>query len=76
MVPANIYESLSLTSGKSVRLALSHSGMIPWTAEFVASLVNEREQDAVLSSSSTSTTLDANDILTISRKNARAVYGV
>lgn len=79
MVPANIYESLSLTSGKSVRLALSHSGMIPWTAEFVASLVNvELGHDAVLSSSSSSTSmaLDANDILTISRKNARAVYGV
>jgi len=66
MVPANIYESLSLTGSKSVRLPLSHSGMIPWTAAFVADIVNGE----------VGTALDANDILEISRANARLVYGV
>lgn len=66
MVPANIYESISLTSSKSVRLPLSHSGMIPWTAAFVADIVNAE----------LGTTLDANDVLEVSRANARSVYGV
>jgi len=64
MVPANIYESL--TSNKSGRLPLSHSGMIPWTAAFVANIVNEE----------VGTTLDANDVLEVSRANARQIYGV
>lgn len=64
MVPANIYESL--TSSKSIRLPLSHSGMIPWTAEFVADIVNTE----------LGTKLDANDILEVSRANARQLYGV
>jgi TatD DNase family protein len=66
MVPANIYDSISPTSSKSMRLPLSHSGMIPWTAAFVADIVNAE----------VGTTLDANDILEVSRANARLVYGV
>lgn len=66
MVPANIYQALSLTSSKSTRLAFSHSGMIPWTAEFVAGVINE----------SAEVSIDANDILEVSRANTRLVYGV
>jgi TatD DNase family protein len=66
MVPANIYESLSPPTGKSSRLALSHSGMIPWTAAFVAEVVNEAVDASI----------DANDVLDISRANAHVVYGV
>ncbi|PVG02415.1 Metallo-dependent hydrolase [Serendipita vermifera] len=66
MVPANLYDSLALPGGKSNRLALSHSGMIPWTAGFVADVVNESEENRV----------DANDILEISRSNARLIYGI
>ena len=66
MVPANVYDSISLTSSKSMRLPLSHSGMIPWTAAFVADIVNVE----------VGTMLDANDILEVSRVNARLVYGV
>jgi TatD DNase family protein len=66
MVPANLYESLALPNGKSNRLAISHSGMIPWTAGFVADIVNEVEGNSV----------DANDILEISQTNARLVYGI
>jgi hypothetical protein len=66
MVPANIYESLSLPTGKSIRLALSHSGMIPWTAAFVAGIVNE----------TVDVSIDANDVLDISRTNSHVVYGV
>jgi TatD DNase family protein len=66
MVPANIYQALSATSSKSTRLAFSHSGMIPWTAEFVADVVNESADVAI----------DANDVLAVSRANTRLVYGV
>ena len=66
MVPANIYESLSVATGKSSRLAHSHSGMIPWTAAFVAQVVNETVDASI----------DANDVLDISRMNTRVVYGV
>jgi TatD DNase family protein len=64
MVPANIGQSLA--GSKSTRLAFSHSGMIPWTAEFVADLVNK----------SAGVAIDANDVLAVSRANTRLVYGV
>ena len=64
MVPGNIYKSLGLKSG--TRLPLCHTGMIPWTAEFVAGVIQEdgnNEYDAVR-------------IMREARENARFVYGV
>ncbi|KIY49653.1 hypothetical protein FISHEDRAFT_72293 [Fistulina hepatica ATCC 64428] len=59
MVPSTIYNSLFTLKG---RLPLSHSAMIPWTAEFVANLLGgEWTTDAVLS---------------IARANARSTYNV
>ena len=48
------------------RLPLSHSAMIPWTAEFTA-------QEASKAGGKVWTT---EEILLASRENARAVYGV
>ena len=61
MVPANLKpQTLSLKSGQ--KLPLSHSGMIPWTAEFVANIAGGE--------------WDANRVLEVSRANAKAMYGV
>jgi TatD DNase family protein len=61
MVPANITpQTLGLKSGQ--KLPFSHSGMIPWTAEFVANVAGEG--------------WDAERVLAVARENARAVYGI
>lgn len=61
MTPSNLTpQSLGLKSGQ--KLPFSHSGMIPWTAEFVAQVAGEG--------------WDTDRVLTVARENARAVYGV
>ncbi len=59
MIPANIYTALD---GMKGRLPLSHSAMIPWTADFVAGLLGEG--------------WDSEKVLQVGRENARRVYGV
>ena len=65
MIPLNPYSSLTLTSPdlKCKKLPLCHTAMIPWTAEFVASLTGKEEWDTV-------------KVLKVARGNARIVYGV
>jgi TatD DNase family protein len=65
MVPANIYASLS--SAKS-GLPLSHSAMIPWTAQFVADCANASVQG--------DDRWDADRVMREARDNARDMYGV
>jgi TatD DNase family protein len=61
MVPANLTaQTLSLKSG--TKLPFSHSGMIPWTAEFVSKMMGEG--------------WDTDRVLKVARENARNVYGV
>jgi len=61
MTPSNLtQEALGLKSGQ--KLPISHSGMVPWTAEFVANLSGEG--------------WDVDKVLAISRENARTIYGV
>ncbi|THH08822.1 hypothetical protein EW146_g8869 [Bondarzewia mesenterica] len=60
MVPSNLYASLPTFKGS--RLPLCHTGMIPWTAEFVADLAGEG--------------WDAERVLVMGRENARRMYGV
>jgi TatD DNase family protein len=47
MIPSNFYSSLTLASPdlKGKKLPLCHTAMIPWTAEFVASLIGKEEWD-------------------------------
>ncbi|EPS95401.1 hypothetical protein FOMPIDRAFT_1038523 [Fomitopsis schrenkii] len=69
MVPSNVYE----TALKGVkRLPLSHSGMIPWTAEFVANIANEARQAL----GAEGEVWDADKVMRIARENARTVYGI
>ena len=61
MVPANILtQTLGLKSGQ--KLPFSHSGMIPWTAEFVANVAGEG--------------WDTERVLAVARENTKAVYGI
>jgi TatD DNase family protein len=64
MVPSNLYESL----GKEVkgRLPLCHTGMIPWTAEWVARVLTEAGGSG----------WDTKRVLQVARENSRTVYGL
>lgn len=66
MTPSNIYSALKDCKG---RLPLSHSAMIPWTAEFTADVANER-------GAAGEAHWDAERILRVGRENARRMYGV
>ncbi|KAI0655993.1 hypothetical protein C8Q70DRAFT_1057184 [Cubamyces menziesii] len=65
MTPSNIYNSLKDVKG---RLPLSHSAMIPWTAEFVADVANEAAAQGAR--------WDVDQIMRTGRENARKMYGV
>lgn len=64
MTPSNVYGSLKDMKGK---LPLSHSAMIPWTADFVAGVANEVAGAGAW---------DADRVLRESRENARTMYRV
>ena len=64
MTPSNLYGTLKNCKG---RLPLSHSAMIPWTAEFTANVANERVGEA---------RWDTERVMREGRENARRMYGV
>ena len=81
MAPANLYSSLPSTldgeSLKGRRLPLCHTAMIPWTAQFVANIVNEKNSESdVNQSENAPTAWTADMVMRIARDNARRVYGV
>lgn len=59
MIPSNIYSTLESMKG---RLPLSHSAMIPWTADFLVNILGEN--------------WNADKVLRVARDNARNVYGI
>ncbi|KAI0706180.1 hypothetical protein BC835DRAFT_1409801 [Cytidiella melzeri] len=63
MVPGNIYNALPQVKGK--RLPLCHTAMLPWTAEYVSRVANEAGGS-----------WDMENVMRISRENARQMYGV
>ena len=71
MTPSNLYNTLPAL--KNRRLPLSHTGMIPWTAEFVARVANE---GASGESSMSGAAWDVENVMRVARNNARRVYGV
>lgn len=67
MVPGNLsVQSLGLKLG--ARLPFSHSGMIPWTAHFVA--------EAATEAAGGTASWSAEDILRIGAENAQRMYGL
>ncbi|KAM5531077.1 hypothetical protein V8D89_015242 [Ganoderma adspersum] len=65
MTPSNIYSSLKDVKG---RLPISHSAMIPWTAEFVANVANETATEGG--------DWDTLRVMREGRENAKKMYGV
>ncbi|KAH9840197.1 uncharacterized protein C8Q71DRAFT_746277 [Rhodofomes roseus] len=70
MVPSNLYDTA--LKGVKGRLPLSHSAMIPWTAEFVAGVANEMMAEVVEGRPS----WDVERVMQVARENARNMYGV
>ncbi|KAJ6498572.1 hydrolase [Mycena vitilis] len=71
MVPTPIYTapSFAVPEAKGKKLALCHSGMVPWTAGFVADLLPRAEEGE-------GEGWDAGRVMRVARENARAMYGV
>ena len=59
MVPSNVYGAIPTFRG---RLPLSHTAMIPWTAEFVAGVAGDG--------------WDTGQVLRLGMENAAKLYGV
>ncbi|KAJ7191663.1 hypothetical protein GGX14DRAFT_481237 [Mycena pura] len=69
MVPAPIYNTPAFAAPeeKGKRLPLCHSGMLPWTAGFVAGLLRRLPGQG--------DGWDAARVMSVARENARAMYG-
>ncbi|KAF8201330.1 hypothetical protein K438DRAFT_1821820 [Mycena galopus ATCC 62051] len=87
MVPAPIYTApaFSAPEAKGKKLPLCHSGMVPWTAGFVADLLTPKSgegadpplaTDPVPPATEKEDGWDAARVMRVARDNARAVYGV
>ncbi|KIM37399.1 hypothetical protein M413DRAFT_448467 [Hebeloma cylindrosporum] len=69
MVPANLYDDLPAIRGK--KLPVCHSAMVPWTAKFVADIANSSS-----GSEDSDGPWSADEVMKVSRENARKVYGI
>ncbi|KAM0754802.1 Metallo-dependent hydrolase [Meredithblackwellia eburnea MCA 4105] len=69
MVPSILPPPSELGMKGGQKMPFCHSGMLPWTAQFVAKVLNEGrgEDDAKWTTT---------DVLKVARENARKVYGV
>ncbi|GJJ13602.1 hypothetical protein Clacol_007858 [Clathrus columnatus] len=68
MIPSNIYRDLS-TLVSSAKLPLSHTAMIPWTAEWVAKVAQEGDQTSA-------EVWNVERVLELGKCNAKAVYDI
>ncbi|KAJ7621316.1 hydrolase [Roridomyces roridus] len=85
MVPTPVYDLpvFAKPEVKGTRLPLCHSGMVPWTAGFVANLLPKPQpQEEVAEGQAESAGAigeeiwDAARVMSVARENARAMYGV
>ena len=60
MTPNNVQKTIKTFGGKSTRLPVCSSGMIPWTAEWVANIKGESVEK----------------VLEVTRENAMRMYGI
>jgi TatD DNase family protein len=60
MTPNTVQKAIKSLGGKSTRIPVSWSGMIPWTADFVANLKNETVEK----------------VLDVTRQNSERMYGI
>ena len=69
MIPANLYRD---TSAGSSKLPICHTGMVPWTAEFVSDVAK-----GVTGGEGGDTGVwDVDRVMQEASENARRVYGV
>ncbi|KAF8253064.1 Metallo-dependent hydrolase [Wilcoxina mikolae CBS 423.85] len=73
MIPKNIYPWMKTRSSndRRKRFEISHSGMIPFTAELVAGMINEGREAA-----SDDRRTNVEEVLDVTRKNAEKVYRI
>lgn len=92
MIPANLYTSLTSPDMKGKRLPLCHTGMIPWTADFIAGVLNDAYLEGCGADEAVKVAgigveekargmevdskWDAERVMQVARDNARAVYSV
>jgi len=60
MTPNNVQKAIKGLGGKSTRLNVCWSGMIPWTAEWVANIKG----------------VNVESVLDVTRTNAERMYGI
>jgi TatD DNase family protein len=73
MTPSNLYDDPALRGN---RLPICHSAMIPWTAKFVAEVANEALMASLGTKGLQSFAWNADKVLSVSRENARKMYGI
>lgn len=66
MIPSNLGPPTSLGMKGGQKMPFSHSAMLPYTAAWIAKVLNEREEGV----------WSTNDVLAVARDNARRVYGI
>lgn len=71
MTPANMGPPTSLGMKGGQKMPFSHSGMLPWTAAFVAQVLNEG-----ISVEEEASRWTTQDVLKVARENAKKVYGI
>ncbi|KAF5360149.1 hypothetical protein D9758_011347 [Tetrapyrgos nigripes] len=78
MVPANIYNSIKPINGQVMkgRLPLSHSAMIPWTADFVVDGFKSDSSSGNGNEDENNVPVDVDLVMSVARENAKKVYGV
>lgn len=70
MIPSNVYRDIPRpTTGASAKFPLSHTAMIPWTAEWVAKAAQEVNE-------TTCEIWNAEKVLDIGKQNAKIVYNI
>lgn len=75
MVPSNLGTTVKAVAGK--RVSISHSAMIPWTAEFVAKVAEDvagKGNDG--NGDKGRVSWDVESVLKVGRENAQKMYGI
>ncbi|QRV74348.1 TatD DNase family protein [Ceratobasidium sp. AG-Ba] len=89
MVPSNLTSVQQKAFGlkSNARMPLCHTGMIPWTAEFVATVANQGLAEQVIQDvesrpseeakeNSKKLSWTAEEVMRVARENAKAMYGI
>ncbi|GAA5886025.1 hypothetical protein JCM5296_007066 [Sporobolomyces johnsonii] len=76
MIPSNLGPNSKLGMTSKQKIPFSHSGMLPWTAEWVAKVLNEAAREEGRDGEEGWRDWTTVDVLKVARENATKVYGV